>query len=351
MAQTDQSGGMSPARDPLNGRLRTLRLGLIILPLIGLVISITAYIYFVEDLRALRPNHSFVFLVLHNFLYTLPFQALSLWAGLAMRPRPETGPEKSPLKSPVESFVKSLVTWILIGFALMLPVTTLVYDIGFIGGWVTNLRIGGALYLTPLAAEMFITLSFAAICIFAALQNTGANNIGENISGNSRAEMNKPAAILRAALIILPLLAVGLTALSSGILFIDMALRQYTGSLMSHLAEFIIPLTYLAIGLWASHLIKPLKGLDLETLKWGLIILGVALPIVTLFADYQLYKIIIRPFEDKTSYLSFLLTTEPKYLLRAMNVWFNTLLFTPICFFFAHKMDEAGEKKGVGYSA
>ena len=188
--------------------------------MIGLVISIAAFTYFVAGTDAALADQSFVFVTVRYFLHTLPYQALCLWAGLTMSPRPETGPEKSPLKSPVESFVKSLVTWILISFALMLPVTTLVYDIGLIGGWVTNLTNGGAYLLTHNAGELFTAVSFAAICIAVTRQNSGA-------------ETSRAAAVLRVALIIIPLLAVSLTVLSSGISFIEMSLSQFDHPFLS----------------------------------------------------------------------------------------------------------------------
>ena len=341
MAQTDESGGMSPARDPLNGRLRALRLALIILPLIGLVISIAAFTYFVAGTDAALADQSFVFVTVRYFLHTLPYQALCLWAGLTMSPRPETGPKKSslklPRKFPVESRVISLLKWFLIGCALILAVIKLVHFGGAIAGWVTNLTNGGAYLLTHNAGELFIAVSFAAICIAVTRQNSGA-------------ETSRAAAVLRVALIIIPLLAVSLTVLSSWISFIEMSLNQFDHPFTTHIEPLIIPLAYLAIGVWAAHLIKPFNGLDFETMRWSLIFLGAALPILIIITQYQVYESAYREHRGKP-FVSYLLTGGLRSLLGGLSFGLNLLLFNLICFFFAHKMDEAGEKKGVGYSA
>ena len=50
-------------------------------------------------------------------------------------------------------------------------------------------------------------------------------------------------------------------------------------------------------------------------------------------------------------FVSYLLTGSLQSLLGVLSFGLNLLLFNLICFFFAHKMDEAGEKKGVDFSA
>jgi len=300
--------------EKLSGAAWALRLALVILPIIAVFLSVARIVQDVELLQTRYP-YSLTFLVLNDVLYPLSYLAFGLWAAHVIKP--------------IKLLNLRLLKLALISLAIALPMVSLIFDYETTGQLLLGFTKGGYLFFSSFAVWVANAICFAVICIFAA---TKIPNYKINTPGTVSGAMS----VLRRALIIAPILSLMLWAIWTLLFRIDAVRRDYTSSAFVEIETLITPLAYLAIGVWAANLIKPIKRLDLQPLKWVVILLGAALPVVSALNDITLVDNHISAGSDEGA--EFIRLTPDNLLLFA-TYWIRTLIFASICFFVAYKIE------------
>jgi len=219
--------------------------------------------------------------------------------------------------------------WTLISLVIALSMASLIFDYETTGQLLLDFTKGGYLFFSSFATGLANAICFAVICIFAATKiPTSKINTPETVNGAMP--------VLRHALIILPILSLVLWAISRLLFRVDGMRRGFTGSGFVEVETLITPLAYLVIGVWAANIIRPIKRLDLQPLKWGLILLGTALPVASAFNDIPLFADYMRASSDDGAEL---LQLKPDVLLLFSTYWIRTPIFASICFFVAYKIE------------
>ena len=310
MAYFDKSG-------ELGSLARALRLALIILPVVAVFLSVIRVVQSAELLQT-QWGHSLAFLIAHDALYPLLYLAFGLWAAHVIKP--------------INFLNLSVLQWVLIGLAVALLAGNLYYDHKGTGALLSRFTKGGYLFLSSSAAWMANALGFAVICIFAAttLPRFEIESL-ETVTGR--------AAVMRRALIIVPIVGLSLAAITTLLFRIDDVRNGFTSNVFIDIHTFITPLAYLAIGLWAANLIKPIKGLDLQSLKWALILIGITLPVLSAYNDLQTFFELDREDSDGGSWLLRQFAENPELVVLLINYWIREVILALICFFVTYEID------------
>ena len=301
-------------RDELSGAAWVFRLTLVTFPIIAVFLSVARVVQDVEILQT-RYAYSLGFLILNEVLYPLSYLAFGLWAAHVIKP--------------IKLLNLRLLKWALVSLAIALSMGCLIFDYEITGQLLLDFTKGGYLFFSSFAVGLANAVCFAIICIFAATKiPTSKVNTPETVKGAM--------SVLRHALIILPILSLMLSAISSLLFRVDAVSRDFSSSTFVDLETLITPLAYIAIGVWAANLIKPINRLDLQLLKWGLILFGAVLPIVSAFNDITLFANHMRTSFDEEAEL---LQLKLDDLLLFSTYWIRTIIFALICFFVAYKIE------------
>jgi len=307
---------------PLPGRARALRLTLICVPLIYLILSAFFSAQSVEVRQELFPDYSTAYLFIHAILYRLMLMGFSLWAAHKIKP--------------IKYLKIKLLKWVLVLLAIAAPLSSLYYDHPSFGDRFAYFFQGGAKWTMTFVAWVIGHFTLAALSLFA------ASKIGRSPAPPGAA------AALRAGLIILPLAGLVFTLIATGLYRLDVEYRQHLGLLMGDFQSLLVPLVFVALGLWAAHQIKPIGALDVQVLKGPLIVLAIALPALAAVNQISIYgKFIVDGYEffegeRRSKWLSYLLDDDVlMYYLSCLHGWLDGLVYSPMCLFVAYKIGAA----------
>ena len=232
---------------------------------------------------------------------------------------------------PINYLNLSVLQWALIGLAVALLASNLYYDHKGMGALLSRFTKGGYLFLSSYAAWMANALGFAVICIFAA-------TTFPRFEIESLETVTGRAAVMRRALIIVPIVGLSLAAITTLLFRIDDVRNGFTSNVFIDIHTFITPLAYLAIGLWAANLIKPIKGLDLQSLKWALILIGITLPVLSAYNDLDFFEL-DREDPDGGSWLLRQFAENSELVVLFITYWIREVILALICFFVTYKID------------
>lgn len=306
-------------RDGLSRTAAALRLALIILPITALMLSLNVTLGMGEELKSHRP-FSLTFLIAFRTLFPLTYLAFCLWAATAIKP--------------IKFLNAAVLKWMMLVFSIALPIVMIYYDHQAIGSLLKYFTKGGAFRLAGLAGEVSRALSFAAICVFVVYKFDAPKKINGE-------EMSRAAAGLRRILIVLPIIGLIFFVLSSLTYWLDPTFRDIPGIFLRSLQDLIVPLSYLAIGLWAANLIQPIKSLDLQNLKWALIGLGTALPVLVVYNDTLSFVDVFGGREDGKTWVFHMFEDGPSYFIGYARFWFNAFTYAVVYLFVAYKIETA----------